>query len=275
MKVIIIGLDGATFDLLKPWAKAGYLPNLKRMMAEGVSGVLESSIPPTTAVAWPSFMTGKNPAKHGLYDFFIKKKNSYEEIPINADMRDGKAIWDILSENGHKVLVLNVPTTYPPSKVNGVLVSCFLTPSGKRDFIYPPFLLDEIEGKFGKYPLYTKTPGAIFNLSEKVIGRLLKESMEILSYKIKVLDYLEEKYQSDFIMLHIWETDRIQHDFWHIIDPNHPRYPGKEAEDYKKRIIDYYHKIDEEIGKLIEKVGKEAAIFIMSDHGFWPRLSKH
>ena len=269
-RIIVIGLDGGTFDLLNPWMKAGFLPNLNEIVKEGISGTLRSSIPPVTVTAWSSFMTGKNPAKHGLFEFFIKKKNSYQEVPINANMRDGEAVWDILGKNGSTVLVLNVPTTYPPRPVNGALVAGFLTPSGKQDFIYPSYLVKEIEDKFGKYPLYIKTPVALVSYFDESIDRLLGECREMLDYKVKVAHYLMDKFESDFIVLHIWGTDRIQHELWDVLDPHHPRHNKKRAEKYGQKIIDYYRQVDTEIGKLMKKAGDEAAIFIISDHGFVP-----
>jgi predicted AlkP superfamily phosphohydrolase/phosphomutase len=269
-RILIIGLDGGTFTLLKPWMDAGFLPTLKKMTEEGGSGFLQSSVPPITVTAWSSFMTGKNPAKHGLFEFFIKKPNSYGEIPINASMRDGKAVWDILGDNGSNVLVLNVPTTYPPQPVNGVLISGFLTPSGKRDFVYPSSLVDEIEGRFGPYPLYIKTPAAMVSQMDECIDRLLEECTAMLAYKTKVAQFLMDKLDSDFTMLHIWGTDRIQHELWDLLDPHHPRYNKERAEKYGPKIIAYYRHVDTEIGRLMEKAGDEATTFVISDHGFLP-----
>src|SRR5712692_5865304 len=143
-KVVIIGLDGATFRTLQPWMDAGYLPTLKEMVETGVSGKLTSVVPPVTAPAWCSFMTGKNPGKHGVYYFTTREKGTGRDIPISAHARSGKTVWDLLSDSGKTVLVLNVPATYPPHPVRGVMIADFLTPKGKRDFVYPPALLDEI-----------------------------------------------------------------------------------------------------------------------------------
>jgi predicted AlkP superfamily phosphohydrolase/phosphomutase len=143
-KVYVLGIDGGSFALLDRWLQEGELPHLQAIMANGVSGELESSLPPVTAPAWTSFMTGKNPDKHGVYDFMLPAEQSYAYYPINAYSRRGKALWEIISEVGRRVAVLNVPTTYPPRPVNGVLISDFLTPSGKRDFTYPQSLLEEL-----------------------------------------------------------------------------------------------------------------------------------
>jgi predicted AlkP superfamily phosphohydrolase/phosphomutase len=128
-KTIVVGLDGATFELIKPWAEEGHLPNLKRMMEEGAYGELGSTLPPMTAPAWTAYATGCNPGKHRLYDWIAREPDSYRFTPVTA--LDGKAptIYSLLSEQGRKVVSLNVPMTYPPTPVNGVMVSGMPTPS--------------------------------------------------------------------------------------------------------------------------------------------------
>ena len=130
-RFVVIGLDGATFDLIKPWVKRGEMPNFSRLMEEGVHGELRSTQPPISPQAWSSFMTGKNAGKHGIYNFQERAPQSYNMRFINARARRGKALWNILSEAGKQVIVVGVPCTYPPEPVNGVLISGFDCPSTK------------------------------------------------------------------------------------------------------------------------------------------------
>lgn len=268
-KVVIVGLDGAGFQTLQPWLDAGHLPTLREMMERGASGPLTSIVPPVTAPAWSSFMTGKNPGKHGIYYFTTRDKTTGREVPVSAYSRSGKTLWDLLSEGGKTVTVLNVPTTYPPSRVNGIMVAGFLTPKGKRDFVYPPSLLDEIEKAFGPYPLYLKT-NFTANLSETNVERFLAELEHELRYKFAVLHYLMDRYPSDFTMVHIWGTDRIQHDLWNLFDESHPRYDPVLGAKYKERIIGYFSAVDAQIARLRERLDDETTLIIMSDHGFGP-----
>ena len=89
--MVIVGLDGATWDLLRPRMADGRLPNLRRLADEGVTGNLTSIFPPETPAAWPSFMTGKNPGKHGVFDFLVydqanrKDKNPSAFFPALSD----------------------------------------------------------------------------------------------------------------------------------------------------------------------------------------------
>lgn len=269
-KALIIGLDGATFGTLQPWIEAGHLPTLKGMIQTGVSGKLTSVVPPVTAPAWCSFMTGKNPGKHGVYYFTTREKTTGREVPISAHSRSGKTLWDLLSDGGKTVLALNVPGTYPPHPVRGVMISDFLTPKGKRDFVYPLPLLDEIEGTFGPYRLYLKTPVFSANLSAANVEHFLAELHDELEYKFRVTHYLIDRYAADFTMLHLWGTDRIQHELWNLFDEHHPRYNEQLAVRYKDRIIGYFSAVDTEIAKLKNGLDEKTTLFIVSDHGFGP-----
>ncbi len=269
-KVLVICLDGATFDLLRPWIDAGRLPTLKQFMDEGVSGELQSVIPPITAPAWASFMTGKNPGKHGVYYFVNRGFQGSQQAFVDATSRAGKTLWELLGDEDKRVIVLNVPTTYPPQKVNGVLVSDFLTPPGRRDFTYPLSLVDELEGKLGKYPLHIKTLLFSANLSGRNADRLLRELHHELIYKFNVAHYLLDTYESDFTILHILGTDRIQHELWNVIDPYHPRYDESLAARYREKIIDYFAQVDAEIARLMDRFDEDTTTFIVSDHGFGP-----
>ncbi len=250
-KVLVLGLDGCTFDLLDPWMEKGFLPNLKKIKEEGTTGRLRSTYPPVTGPAWVSFMTGKNPGKHSIYEFLVRKPGSYQEFPVNADNRDGQTLWEILSAQGYRVAVLNVPMTYPPQKVNGVLISDFLTPAGKRDFTHPPELLDEIEGKFGTYYLHQRVIEAAVFTSDNYIATFLEDCLAMMRYKCAVAKYLIDREAFDFFMLHIVATDRVQHTLWHILDPSHQRYRADLAERYYDDVVSFYRELDKEVGEII------------------------
>ena len=222
-RLLIIGLDGATFRLLDPLMDRGLLPTLAKIRSEGVVGPLRSTVPPVTVPAWSSFITGKNPGKHGISEFMIREKGTYEETPINARMRAGAPFWRLLGDE-EPVLVLNVPTTYPPDPLAGVMISGFLTPAGKRDYVQPPELLDEIEARFGPYYLYFRSPEAAGWRSREAAEGLIHECDEMVDYKFQVVRYLIEKLDPSLVMNHVWGTDRLQHEFMHILepDPDHP-----------------------------------------------------
>src|SRR5512146_1369714 len=136
MSVLIIGLDGGTFDLITPFIQHGHLPHLKELMQSGVWSELRSTVPPVTASAWSSFMTGKNPGAHGLFDFMQRREGSYDLAPVSVRDRDGKSVWDLIGDAGKKVIVMNVPVTWPPQPVNGLLVTGMLTPRNAENYTY-------------------------------------------------------------------------------------------------------------------------------------------
>lgn len=264
-KLLVIGLDGASFNVLDPLIEKGHLKNLRRLIESGARADLETTFPPITAVAWSSFMTGKNPGKHGIFEFVRLDHGSKRELAVNASFRQGRAIWDLLSESGKRVIVHNFPCTYPPKEVNGLLIADFMTPRGRRDFTHPRPLLAELEEKFGPYRLH---------LSETYAGggpeRVLEELNDELEYKAKVSEYLMTTYGWDAFFQYFWGTDRIQHELWHIFDESHPRHNAKEAELYRDRVYKYFDRVDEIIGRLIELAGGGATVWVASDHGFGP-----
>jgi predicted AlkP superfamily phosphohydrolase/phosphomutase len=269
-KLLVIGIDGGTFDLLLPWMQEGLLPNLQKLAADGVSGTLRSTLPPITAPAWTSFYTGKNPGKHGVFEFLIKKEGSYEEIPVNSNFCKSKTIWELLGKGGKKVAVLNIPMTYPPQKVNGVMICGFLSSAKNRDFVYPPDLINEIEDTFGPYYLFGKTVDVATPLSDNHIEAFIDDCQKMSEYKFNVAHYLMEKDSYDFIAFHEYGTDRIQHWLWHVIDKSHPKYEKRLEDKFYNKILDFYRYVDEQIGKTMELAGPQFSVCIMSDHGFCP-----
>jgi predicted AlkP superfamily phosphohydrolase/phosphomutase len=266
-KVLFIGLDGSTFDVLDPLMGAGLMPRLKRFLEEGVRGLLETTIPPITPTAWVSWMTGKNPGKHGVFEFLLRRKGSQSlpDMPVSSSSRDGAPFWDILGRMGKRAIVTNVPCTYPPAMVNGLMISDFLTPRGRRDFTYPGTLIEEIESKFGPYQLYITevySPGNV----DKILDQLFGE----LEYKTKVNRYLMNQYGWDVFATHYWSTDRFQHELWHLLDKSHPFFDQKEHDAHIDRINEYWQAVDSTLGELFDEVGEEATVFMGSDHGFGP-----
>ena len=142
-KVIILGFDGASLELITQWAEQGSLPNFKIIMEKGVHGHLQTTVPPLTPCAWSSFMTGKNPGKHGIYDFSYL--DDQHELRIHtANDRISRDLWEYLTDSNLKSFVFNVPFTYPPKNINGIMVSDFTTPSTDVIFTHPSNLKDEI-----------------------------------------------------------------------------------------------------------------------------------
>src|SRR5579883_633056 len=148
MRTVIFGVDGLTFRVLHPLIERGMLPHFRKIQTEGCEAILESKYPPLTPPGWMSLSTGLKPARHGVYDFWTYEAQAEMGQPRSARVlthrKGGKAIWNILSEYGKQVLVVNVPMTYPPEPVNGIMVSGYLTPGESVEFTYPASFKEEL-----------------------------------------------------------------------------------------------------------------------------------
>jgi len=229
-RVMIIGLDGATWDVLRPWVADGTLPTLGRLMRDGAHGNLITSIPPVSASAWVSFATGKNPGKHGIVDFVFPKEDGYQVLVSNVSYRASKAIWSIISEAGGKVGIVSVPMTYPPEHVDGFVISSFMAPSQESQYTYPDEIKDELRENVGEFPLI------MFEGHRAGRSDLFVEDMRSFD--------------------------------WHLMDPSHPRHDPAKAAEVKDTIKGFYQDIDKALGEIIEVAGEDTLVMIMSDHGF-------
>jgi predicted AlkP superfamily phosphohydrolase/phosphomutase len=271
-KILIIGLDGATFDLIKPWAAEGKLPTFERLLQQGVHGELTSTIPPVTAPAWTSFMTGKNPGKHGLYHFIEPRPGSYEMRYTNARSRLAKTIWQILNESGISVGVLNVPMTYPPDRLNGYMISGMDSPEDSTAITNPPELYQELQERFGKVSPQIRYLGYL-KTDQRREG-VLKGLEEMDAHYLQLTDYLLKKYPVDVAMVVFTSVDTVQHFFWQYMDRTHPQHDAVGAAKYGEVILRVYQRVDEIIAKLIGSLPEDTAVLLMSDHGFHPTSAR-
>jgi predicted AlkP superfamily phosphohydrolase/phosphomutase len=264
-RVLVIGLDGVPLDIIQTWADAGSLPNLQNLMNTGTVGKLRSTLPPTSGPSWSSFATGKNPGKTGIYDFLHRRRGTYCFPANSAWHRYGKAIWSLLSEAGKTVGVLNVPVSYPVEAVNGFMISGFMTPYSARDFFHPPGLLAEIEAELGAYHIYPTT-----TFSEGRADEFIRACDQLLEKRTRTALWLMERYDWDFFMAVFFDTDRILHQLWHYLDPSHPWRRDDAHVDKSGPVRRYFERLDESIGRLLERVDDDTTVIVLSDHGMGP-----
>jgi predicted AlkP superfamily phosphohydrolase/phosphomutase len=267
-KVLIIGLDGATFALIKPWATAGQLPTFARLLQEGAQADLESTIPPITPPAWTSFMTGMNPGKHGVFNFTEYHPTDHSIRYVNGSNRQVPTVWKRLSALGWHVGVINVPMTYPPEEVQGFCIAGLDTPDKDSDFVYPRWLKKEIEHAVGEIYLDPRHLG--YMKTDDKRDKILEALVQIENRRTQIAAYLIKKYPVDVMMLVYTATDTVQHFFWNYLDPSHPAYDPLGAEKYGDAILNIYRAIDADIAILLDAVPKECAVLVVSDHGGGP-----
>ncbi len=269
-RVFMIGWDGATFDLIRPWVAQGKLPNIARLLEGGVHGPLRSTLPPWTFPAWTSFMTGKNPGKHGIFDFFRPRPGSYNLEYVNGGHRRGETFWQILSKAGRRVVSISLPCTFPPEPVNGVMISGFDFPGeGPGSDVdargmYPPELYEELRRAVGRHPI---DASIIKEVNQGRLDLVLERILETLRKKAVTAKYLLRNKPWDCFMILFGESDGVGHQFWKYCDPHSPLFT-EQPPGLRDSILRVYQELDRQVGELLELVPSGTVVLMMSDHGF-------
>jgi predicted AlkP superfamily phosphohydrolase/phosphomutase len=241
MKLLVIGFDGATFDLIEPFRKKGILPHISKVMAQGVSAPLISVIPPVSAPAWTSLVTGKNPGKHNIYGF--QDKNGRV---VNSTFRKSKALWNLLDEHGKRSITINIPMTSPPEKINGIMKSGILTPH-ERGF----------SGRFqiDKESLMEK---------EKALPKMFQWEINQTEKALEILK--KEKWDLFFCVYHL--SDFVPTIYWNYMDITHPHHIADDT--LSTAVEDAYRVLDDILGRYLSCVDSRTCVVVVSDHGMGP-----
>lgn len=266
MKTLVIGLDGATLDLLGPWIEAGELPNLQRLMRQGAWGRLRTTMPPISASSWNSFVTGVNPGKHGVVDFVYPNAENYKVTLIDSRTRQTQALWTWLNEAGYRVGLLGIPTCYPTEPIDGFMISGFLAPGPDSEWAYPPELKQELRAELGEFLL---APNERYR-STRWLDRFLADLTASVENRTRAALYLMTHKPWDLFVVVYWDTDMVQHETWRFLDPTHPRYDPIQAAVYRDQILEFHRKVDADIGRMLAAVDSDTLVIVMSDHGFGP-----
>ena len=255
-KVIIIGIDGANFTVIDKLLEQGRMPNLQKLINRGTRAKLKSTIPYLSPVAWSSMISGVNPGKHGIFDFARLSPGTYDITPLMGGDRQVPSVWSYLSSLGKTVGSSNVPFSYPPEDVDGIVISGMDTPPGVKDFISPDDvrkeLIEQTENFYQDIPLVRYGKRLMVNFNFLVIDKAIKARTRILFSLMDRLDW-------DFLMSVFIVTDRVQHMFWDQMD---------EGAGGKILIDETYSMIDISLGRTLEKIDEQTTVFIVSDHGF-------
>ncbi len=262
-KLLIFGLDGATFDLIEPWIAEGRLPNLAALMAQGVSGRLQSTLQPITAPAWTTFLTGVNEGKHGIYNFVQRRTDSYRIEVTNGAHNAAATLFDIASHYGLRSAAINIPYTFPPRPIHGVMIGGPFTPVVSPQLVYPAEFfatLKQIAPDYFVMPNYdAQHADPLGDYAEK-----LSQDIEL---RERVSRHLLQQESWDVFMVVFMALDEAHHAFWHCMaasedDPMHR---------YRHVIRSLYERADQAIGNLLDCLSpeqlQETSTFVVSDHG--------
>jgi predicted AlkP superfamily phosphohydrolase/phosphomutase len=270
-KVLLVGFDGATFDIIRPMIADGRgqhsgsrLPTLAHILQSGAHGTLRSNIPPVTPSAWTSVFTGKNPGKHGIYDFEEIDPATYQFKTVQTDKHHEKTIWQLLGEANKRSIVMDVPFTYPPRPLNGLMLTGYGTPRTPGTvFTYPDDLAAHLPPELHPH-IRVALPRYKFDRSQQFID----EWQEVMAGRRELLKHLISQQEWEFFMVVFSITDNMAHVFWTYVDPAHPNYYREEAENYRNAFLHGYEMCDQLLGELMEKAGPETTTLVLSDHGF-------
>jgi predicted AlkP superfamily phosphohydrolase/phosphomutase len=266
--VVVIGLDCAPPAVLfRTSAEGGLglkdqLPNLSRLIDEGIYGPLSSSIPCITVPAWTSMLSSKDPGVLGFYGFRNRADHSYDRMTIaTGNAIHEQRVWDILGDAGKTSIVVGVPQTYPIKPMKGYLVSSFLTPSTDRQYTHPNELRYEIDRTLDGRPYDVDVRQ--FRTEDK--DYLLRQIQEMTESRLAVVKHLLRDKAWDFLMFVEIGLDRIHHGMWKFWDPNHSKHVA--GNPYESAIPDYYRYLDRELGEILGLLDDNTVVLVVSDHG--------
>jgi predicted AlkP superfamily phosphohydrolase/phosphomutase len=258
MKICVFGLDCAAPEVVFADER---LVNLRRLMAVGTYGRLESVIPPITVPAWMCMCTSQDPGSLGVYGFRNRVDYSYDKLGFaNSGSIKALAIWDHLGREGKRSIIVGVPPNYPPRRINGISVGCFLTPdTTKNDFTHPANFKTKINELVGDYPVDVKN----FRTEKK--DWLKEEIFSVSQKQWKVVHWLMKEQEWDYFHFVDIGLDRMHHGFWNYFDEKHVQFePGNP---YQNAIPEYYLWLDQQIGKAMELLDENTVVLVVSDHG--------
>ena len=261
--VLLISIDGGSFAALDPRMAAGDMPVLSALVRDGVRAELRSTVPPITPAAWTSFMTGKRPGKHGVYDFRVYDPRSYRDVFVSSRAVRDPTVWQLLTAAGLRVGVINLPMTYPPPIDAGTVVSGFDTPSTRVEFTHPPALRSRILSRFPDYDFVATAPPDDPNLTDdEAFARFVADVEASVRQRTALASELLADGPWDVFLVHIQDIDALQHKVWlELIDPDAS--PARHA-----RLRSVYRCLDACIGTLTAAMPPGSLTFLVSDHGF-------
>jgi predicted AlkP superfamily phosphohydrolase/phosphomutase len=291
--ILVLALDGATFDVIEPMVAAGELPNLARWMKAGQASRLPSTTPPVTFPAWSSFMTGLPPAEHGIFDFTQKRPGEYRLRFVNATDRPAPSIFRRVCDAGGRVLVLGMPATHPPEPVSGLLVCGFDAPvSAGTDArsASDPALYEEIASAVGPWmrPALDESARAD-DFHERAVSTLLDRIDRKRDFALEALARMTAISPGDgprarggvpdLTMIVFSESDTAGHHYWRDHDRGSPRHDASASPARRGALADVYRRLDAACGAIHSSLsealteandeagGEDLTCIVLSDHG--------
>jgi hypothetical protein len=250
-KLIVVGLDAATFDVIDPLVEAGDLPNLGGLLGRGARGTLRSTTHPLTPLAWTTMVTGVNAGKHGIWDFSERDGSGYGLQVVNGSHSRAPALWSRLSRAGRKVGIVNVPFTWPAPDVNGFALAGIDAAAREDGMTSPRGLVHELQDRFGRLLLDHSFPvDADGRLDLGLVRRACEQ-------KVAIVDWLVERYEPELLFVVFMAADHVHHLAW----------PDWEERGRESSVAEAYRILDASLGELLKRAGEDTNVLVVSDHG--------
>ncbi len=269
-KVFLLGLDGGTWKVLNRFIEKGLMPNISKIIENGASGTLASTIPYLTPVAWASLLTGVGPGKHRIFGYSVMKNSDGVITGSLANRSKVKVptVLDIYAQLGKKTISINVPMTYPPRPHDGIIITGLMTPSSESRYYHPPGLIDELRAQGIDYKIdISAARDEETDLDRRLTAyladggkRFFNDLHDVTEQRYRTVLYLLENKSWDLFQVNFITMDRIQHYLWkHIWDDSSPAF---------ERIQEHFSLIDEIVGEIYKRIAGDGILVICSDHGF-------
>ncbi len=259
-RVLVVGWDGADWEILDPLLAAGELPSLAELITRGQRGVSRSCLPSHSWAAWPTFLTGRDPAGHGVFDILEYRPGASRRLPVSSVSILAPTWPQRMTEAGRTTLLVNVPLTYPPPQLRGVVIAGGVIPQGST-FSHPADAGARLNWPIngGSWTTFRHRPLDLVADVEQVTRRRA-EAMRTL---------LDEQPWDVACMVFV-SPDRIQHCLLEYVHPGHPAHATVSRGEVADRVRDVYRLLDRELGSLLERTGPDDLVILMSDHGHQP-----
>lgn len=286
-RLLIVGLDGADWNIIDPLIAAGKMPNLGALKERGASGSLQSMHPIISPVIWTTIATGYGPDQHGVLDFTVPDPDSGEPIVITSRQRVAKAFWNLLDEQKKRVAVVGWWATWPAEAVTGAIVSdrmishAFIHERAAREGLTsPPELMEELSKAFIQPTdvdlatanrFLSVTPEAYAAAPESDFNDPISHFRHIYAGMTNVgtvaLDLLKRE-KPEVLAVYFEGTDTAGHMYMRHAPPPYPYSKPEEQAAYGRAVDEFFAYADEWLGRLLAEVGEETTVLIISDHGF-------
>jgi predicted AlkP superfamily phosphohydrolase/phosphomutase len=266
--LLVIGLDGATFDLVRPMAERGELPTLARVLKQGASAALRGTVPPVSSQAWSSFLTGTGPGKHGIFGALGPARGKFYGRPVLTSRDVKRATFlSIAGEAGKRILAFGTPMTYPPYPINGVLIP----EQHEQPLSYPEKMWGQLVAAAGDHRDSASHIPYLFTNDK--LG-YLEHQLRLLAQQAKALHWLLDQEQFDLTMAVFTASSRVAQYLWKYMDREHPDFSSEYSVGLADAIFSVYRRLDEIVGSLWGRLGSDTTLMIMSDHGSGPLHKK-